>query len=279
MLPFYEKNANLFRFFSPENLDFLPHLHTQIEIAIIEKGEMEVVVNSRKQVLNRGDFLIIFPNQIHSYHTDKVSQFSRCVIAIFPVEMSGDFMSILMKQCPLNPFVKADMIHPDITYAIHSLANIQNKNEEVNLIKAYLHLILARVIPQLTLTSNRDHQPPGRTSQLISYISEYFCEPISLDTIAKHLGISKYSISRIFSEKLHTSFSQYVNALRINYAQTLLQGTDQDILSISMSCGYENSRTFNREFKKICDCTPREYRIRISSIQESRNLGVNSKLR
>jgi AraC-like DNA-binding protein len=33
-----------------------------------------------------------------------------------------------------------------------------------------------------------------------------------------------------------------------------------DILSVSMACGYENPRTFNREFKQLCGCTPREYR-------------------
>ena len=72
--------------------------------------------------------------------------------------------------------------------------------------------------------------------------------------------MSKYRVSRVFGEKLHTSLSEYVNRLRIDHAQALLQATEEDVLSICRACGYENPRMFNREFKRICGCTPREYR-------------------
>lgn len=259
MIPFYENGSKLFRVFSSPNMTFPPHLHTSIEILYILDGEIEVTIGSNKKILKKGDFSIAFPNSIHSYYTDKDIT-NNSILTLLPVEMSGDYMNTLLKQYPTNPYISSNMLHKDIPYAMNSLMEFQNIPIDINVITAYLQLILSRVMPLMELKPNRDRQPPGQTAKLITYLADNFTEPVSLDQLAAHLGISKYNISRIFSDKLHTSFSQYINTLRINYAQTLLQRTDEDILSISFTCGYENSRTFNREFLKICGCSPREYR-------------------
>lgn len=259
MIPFYENGSKLFRVFSSQNMTFPPHLHTHIEILYVLDGEIEVTIGSNKKILKNGDFSIAFPNRIHSYNTEKDTT-NNCILTLLPVEMSGEYMNILLKQYPSNPFISGKILHKDIPYSMKSLMEYQNIPVDINVITAYLQLILSRVMPLLELNPNRDRQPPDQTAKLITYLADNFTEPVSLDQLASYMGISKYQISRIFSEKLHTSLSQYINALRINYAQTLLQRTDEDILSISFTCGYENSRTFNREFLKICGCSPREYR-------------------
>jgi YesN/AraC family two-component response regulator len=152
-------------------------------------------------------------------------------------------------------------VHPDINYALNSLLQTRpDIPDNIPIIRAYIQLILSRLLPQLELIKNRDTQSLSLASQLITYLSDHYTEPVTLDTLSKQLGISKYSISRIFSEKLHTGFNNYLNTLRIDYAKLLLQGSNHDILAISLMCGYENTRTFNRVFKTICGCQPREYR-------------------
>jgi AraC-like DNA-binding protein len=74
------------------------------------------------------------------------------------------------------------------------------------------------------------------------------------------MGISRYYLSRTFSEKLQTSFPNYLNSLRVDLAKNLLESGDQDILQICYECGFESQRTFNRVFKNTCGITPREYR-------------------
>ena len=55
-------------------------------------------------------------------------------------------------------------------------------------------------------------------------------------------------------------FSAYVAALRIQRAQELLARTDRPVMEIVYACGFDNPRTFNRTFLKVCGTTPRAYR-------------------
>lgn len=47
------------------------------------------------------------------------------------------------------------------------------------------------------------------TSSVVRYIMRNFRQPLSLEHIAKELGVSKYHLSHVFSARLHTSFREY----------------------------------------------------------------------
>lgn len=258
---FYENNSSRFLFQTFENLTFPVHMHSGLEIFMVQEGEIEVTVGNTKQLLKEGDVGIAFPNQIHSYETDSINSFSKGILILCPAEICGDFLSTLLTRHPDNPFLTVDQLHPDVIYSLNSILFTKpDIPDDIPVIRSLIQLILARLLPKLELRRNRDTQSHNLTSQLITYLSDHYTEPVTLEILAKHLGASKYIVSRIFSEKLHTTFSCYINTLRIDYAKLLLQSSNHDILTISLQCGYETARTFNRVFKSICGCQPREYR-------------------
>lgn len=262
---FYENNSDRFIFQTTKNMIFPAHMHRGIEIFMVEEGEILFTVGNGCQLLKKGDVGIAFPNQIHSYETDLRHSYSEGILILSPAEISGDFLSTLLTTHPVHPFVMQENLHPDIPYAIHALLQTHpDISSNIPVIRAYTQLILARLLPHMELVKNREAQSQDLTAQLINYISDHYTEPISLEILSKQLGASKYSISRIFSDKLNTNLSYYLNTLRIDYAKLLLQSSDNDVLAISLMCGYENSRTFNRVFKSLCGCSPREYRKRHS---------------
>ena len=94
----------------------------------------------------------------------------------------------------------------------------------------------------------------------VSYIAKNFKEEVSLDIMARDLGVSKYVLSRIFSSTFHTNFNQYLNEHRLNYVITLLEYTDMPITDICLEAGFQSQRTFNRAFQEKYRKTPREYK-------------------
>ncbi|NRU22139.1 YesN/AraC family two-component response regulator [Clostridium beijerinckii] len=95
---------------------------------------------------------------------------------------------------------------------------------------------------------------------LLRYIEIHYHEKISLDSIAKDLGFSKFYLSRIFSNKIGYQFNDYINRLRINKAQKLLSETDLPVTVIALECGFESQRNFNRIFKELTTLTPTKFR-------------------
>ena len=102
----------------------------------------------------------------------------------------------------------------------------------------------------------------GMSFQVLQYISEHFTEPLTLETTARALGISRIHLSHIFSQQLKINFRQYINTLRIDRACALLRDPSYTISQIVYLCGYGNPRTFHRAFLSIHNMTPKEYRAR-----------------
>lgn len=86
-------------------------------------------------------------------------------------------------------------------------------------------------------------------------------EEMSLDRLVRDLGISRFTLSRVFSGTFHRNFNQFLNEQRLNYVTIHLECSDESITDICMNAGFESQRTFNRVFRERYRMTPREYRI------------------
>lgn len=58
-----------------------------------------------------------------------------------------------------------------------------------------------------------------------------------------------------------TSFSEYLNHIRLERAKDMLCNTDHIVSEIALDCGFQNVSYFNRLFKKQFNRTPKEIRI------------------
>ena len=72
--------------------------------------------------------------------------------------------------------------------------------------------------------------------------------------------MTKYYISRLFNKKLHTTYSKYLNHLRLEYAVNLLKNTDMTVSAVAYESGFECERSFFRVFKDNMKITPLQYR-------------------
>ncbi|MGO4376562.1 helix-turn-helix domain-containing protein, partial [Paenibacillus sp. MCAF20] len=66
--------------------------------------------------------------------------------------------------------------------------------------------------------------------------------------------------SQLFKKETNTTFTQYVTALRMEYACRLLSETDLPINEVAEQSGYSDYFYFSRIFKRTKGTTPSSYR-------------------
>ncbi|HEY3148212.1 MAG TPA: GlxA family transcriptional regulator [Dongiaceae bacterium] len=84
--------------------------------------------------------------------------------------------------------------------------------------------------------------------------------PLSVDRIAKHLGISKRRLERHFRSALGTSPRAAFMDMRLSLARHLIENTRKSFATIAVECGFSDSSHFSRMFRHRFACTPRDFR-------------------
>jgi AraC-like DNA-binding protein/mannose-6-phosphate isomerase-like protein (cupin superfamily) len=233
------------------NLNFPSHLHRGFELLFLVDGEMEVIISQRSHHLKSGQFLLILPYEIHSFIT---KSHSRAEICIFSPDYVPTFQRMIENSSLENPIF-------NLSLEANALISRTLFKDSSNLLeqKACLYLLLSELMGQTSLIKS-EKQDPELLHKLLTYIQDHFTESISLKSIAGTLGYSYNYLSKYFNTHMSMSFVDFLNETRVNYACYLLIYTEKNITDIAFRCGYENIRSFNRNFVKIKLCTPKEYR-------------------
>ncbi len=104
---------------------------------------------------------------------------------------------------------------------------------------------------------------PNRLEPIMDYIQSNLKKPISLEQVSRKACMSKSSFIRYFKKYTNTTFTNYLNELRVIRASRLLLETDFSVYRISLEAGFNSLSNFNRHFKKVMNQTPTEYRKRL----------------
>jgi len=255
---FYENKASSIYAYFGKSLAFGAHLHNHIELVLMLEGRTRLIVDSNEYIANAGDAFIIFPNQIHQYQ--KIDT-ERYFISIFPPELCPEFQNVFSGKIPVSPIIKNALINGKLLSIAESIVeiNIQKGPLYHICIKGYFLILLSELFRMMEFKDSKS--PDSNTVlALLNYCSENYTRDINLEKVSKALHISRYHISRLFSEKLRMSFTEYIGTLRISKACRLLISEDRSITDIAYSTGFNSIRTFNRLFLKYTGTTPKKYR-------------------
>lgn len=257
MISVYKENREQFNIIHKVSKHYPPHLHNNLEFVYVTEGTLELGVGQELFHMEKGDFAIVFPNIIHHYQV--FSEEKNKAFYIFPpFSYAGKFIEDIQKYCPQNPIIKKQDVHEDILTAIRCLYRDHTRNSIVD--QCYVQIIMARSMSYFHLIEKNSFGSNDIIYQTVSYVAAHFKEEVTLERMAKELGVSKYVLSRVFSSVFHKNYNQYLNEQRINYVVSLLECSDESITDICFDAGFQSLRTFNRVFRELYKMSPREYR-------------------
>lgn len=114
------------------------------------------------------------------------------------------------------------------------------------------------------LSDHESGEVSGRHSQIVNntilYMQEYITGSVTLDELAKRVGLSKSQLSLVFKE--HTKYSPidfFIN-LKMQRACRYLDLTDFSIQQVAASMGYKDPYYFSRLFAQNIGMAPSTYR-------------------
>ncbi len=99
-----------------------------------------------------------------------------------------------------------------------------------------------------------------KINQVYEYTISNFRENIALEHVASLTNQSRSGFCRYFKTHTRKSYIEYLTEIRIAYACELLREGNHDVTRASFASGFNNLSNFNRQFKKVMNVTPKEYR-------------------
>lgn len=85
-------------------------------------------------------------------------------------------------------------------------------------------------------------------------------EPMGLDELSSHVGISRRQLERIFKKHLNCVPNRYYLELRLRRARELLLTTPRSIVDVAFACGFVSPPHFSKCYREFFDIPPRAER-------------------
>lgn len=96
--------------------------------------------------------------------------------------------------------------------------------------------------------------------KITSYIEERYDQcSLNLSSMAKDFAMKESFLYHFMQTRMQTSFAQYLEEYRLNRASKLFSEKQMTINEVTALCGYANSQTFRRAFRKHYGMLPSDY--------------------
>lgn len=122
--------------------------------------------------------------------------------------------------------------------------------------------------PESKGISEREGRYISDVEKVRSYLKLHCSEDISLEQLAKLIGVSEPYMSQWFKKQFGMSFKYYLRNLRMEKSSQLLLSGNVKIGDIALKAGYSSTEYFCMVFKQYYGSTPSEYRRRFSKYHE-----------
>lgn|GEM_PF-2373720 len=261
---------------------FGPYSSDFFDINYCKSGEIDLFLNDKLVKITPGMLYVIFPyTKVEKVFKEDTSSIYLAVIGdrvqeylsllgissenvIFPhaipqktVEYLEQILDLLNTRNHTNLITPDEIVHPElITAPLHN--DKERKIRRNGLFNLFISDLLS-LLPANHEPNNPEEMRKRYVSDAIMYIRENYNFDISVDVVAKSVGLNRSYLYSLFQEYLGYSVQEFIIRTRINAARNLLRHYDTPIKDIAASIGYDPV-TFSHAFKRINGMTANEYR-------------------
>lgn len=231
----------------------VPNWHENIELLQATEGSGYVLCGPERLPLTPDTVVLINADTLHSIGTDTHLAY-RCLIIdnSFFTANGVPIHSLSFQSLLTDPQVSGLMADIAQAYAQFTpedplcILSIRSPVQQL-----VLRLCRRYATQRLASPAN------AHVKNAMIYLRKHLADPLSLDTLAAAVGISKYHLARQFRLFTGSTVVQTLNRMRCAEARRLLEG-GMSVSAAAASCGFDNLSYFTRTYKKYLGILPSE---------------------
>jgi len=234
-----------------DDINYPFHVHSHIEFVYVLDGSLTVMIGEDSFTLEKESLAVVMPYEIHSYRTNCKSDI---FIIACPPEYIIEYRKVMQGKTfepKYTSFSNAQRI------IIEEITHSEYRDDFRK--KALIYCTLSDLYKHCSV-KNVDIFEYDTYRKAIVYISEHYTENISVKETAFYAGVTPSHMSRVLNNYGKPGFSEIINSMRAYASKQKLEQTGLPISQIAYETGFGSIRNFNRIFKKIYNCSPRDIR-------------------
>ena len=233
------------------------------QLLYVAEGRGKFIIEGCERYVNKGEMVLYRPYDFQSYFyypSDKCE--------VFWVHFTGYDVDKLLDRYnfPKDKNVFFGGISHDYNYIFELIIRElqlrrSNYKELLPLLLTELFILINRNILE---ERNQQRSMLDEVENSVRYFNENYANNININEYAESLNITPCWLIKKFKQVVKQTPMQYIVALRIANAKTLLENSDYNVTETSYAVGYDNPLYFSRLFKKHVGMSPIEYKNKYS---------------
>ena len=228
-----------------------PFVHPIYVLHIVTSGSAVLRIYEKEHVLNKGDIFFAFPAVLH--YLDASEDFEYIYISFM-----GSGAAALISKCGVTP---ENPVYPNFSFLCpmfeSSIRRITPSNANL-LTEGVLYYTLSFLDTDKSEAEERKSRD-SLFEMIVNYVDHHYREhDMSLGKLADTFSYTEKYLSSLFKKNMQIGFVSYLNRLRVQYANELIEKGELSIAEIADACGYSDYSYFSKVFKKNTGKTPSE---------------------
>ncbi|MEX1307563.1 MAG: AraC family transcriptional regulator [Eubacteriales bacterium] len=228
-------------------------------IHFVLDGEGVLHVGNEAVPIGKNQAFIIYPDEYAKYCADADNPWEYCWLGL-----GGAYISFLLDK---TGFSKKNHViqfedSKKLEFLINTIILLNKASDDLYFSKiSYLmqvfELLEGNSKPQDSRSIKYVH-----FNNAVEFVQKNYSIQISVNDIAKYVGVERKYLSYIFKTMSNTSPKQYLTTTRLNRAAIMLTESNLSIQEVAYSVGYSDPLLFSKSFKNAYGVCPRDFKNR-----------------
>lgn len=242
-----------------------PHWHSEMEFVYVIDGMLRLMRNGTISEIGSGEFYFCNSRVIHSTAApDHTSRYKYVVLLL-----SHDFLlrfHDMECEFDISQGTGYDKIREQLQKLVRLLEEDLNQFrlnmdiEKNKIIFEIYQTLLTECISKEAKHSLNVFERNGYAKSIMEYVHHNYDHTLSLPVIAKEIGLSPQYMSKYFKKVTGVGIAQYINLIRLDYANEELLSGRVSIVEAALNSGFPNVKTYVRLCRSVYGMTPSDFR-------------------